>query len=113
MQYNSYTCKQLEAEMTMISRRASELGGRVDKTASDDSAQMGIGLVLFWPALFFLDGNTPEAAEYGRLKGEFEAMEKAAIQKNCRIEVESIKPTKPEPETKDEEAYPSTSNVRH
>lgn len=72
----------------MLSRRVSELGAHVDKTASDDNAQMAIGLILFWPTLFALDGDTPEAAEYGRLKGEFEALEKAAIKKNCNITVE-------------------------
>lgn len=87
MQYSSYKCRQIEREMQTVSYRASELGGQVDKTASDDSAQMALGIVLFWPALFFLDGDTPQAAEYGRLKGEFDALEKAAIEKNCDINV--------------------------
>lgn len=91
MQYDGYSCKQLQREMTSVSRRASDLGGQVDKTASDDKAQMAVGLVLFWPTLFFLDGNTPQAAEYGRLKGEFEALETASIHKNCGVKVEPIK----------------------
>lgn len=107
MQYNSYSCKQIEAEMQMLSRRVSELGGQVDKTASDDSAQMAVGLVLFWPTLFFLDGDTPQAQEYGRLKGEFEALEKASIQKSCSIAVEPIKVKKKETETKESPAYPT------
>lgn len=79
-------------EMATISRRVSDLAAQVDKTASDDSAQMAIGLVLFWPTLFFLDGDTPQAQEYSRLKGEFEALEKAAIQKKCSIKVEEFRP---------------------
>jgi len=39
---------------------------------------------LFWPALFFLDGDNPQAVEYARLKGERETLEKVAIDKNCR-----------------------------
>jgi len=36
--------------------------------------------------LFFLEGGDgPEAAEYGRLKGERDALEKVAIQKECGI----------------------------
>ena len=73
--YQDYTCKQMQMEMQSLSRRVSEVSGQVNKTASDDNAQMGIGLVLFWPALFFLDGDTPQANEYARLKGEFEALE--------------------------------------
>lgn len=107
LQYSGYNCRQIEMEMQAVSRRASELGGQVDKTASDDSAQMAVSLVLFWPTLFFLDGNTPQAAEYGRLKGEFEALERSAIQKNCSVHVEPIKVKRQEPKEGDSPAYPS------
>jgi hypothetical protein len=110
MQYSSYSCKQIEMEMQSLSRRVAELGGQVDKTASDDTAQMAVGLVLLWPVLFFLDGDTPQAAEYGRLKGEFEALEKAAIQKNCSIKIERPKPVEVEPK-KEEKAYPSQGGI--
>lgn len=96
MQYQSYSCQQLEAEMMAVSNRVQEIGGQVNKTASDDNAQMAIGMVLFWPALFFLDGDTPQAAEYARLKGEFDALEKAAIQKNCGLHIE--RPVIPAPQ---------------
>lgn len=99
MQYQSYTCKQMEMEMRTLSRRISEVGGVVDKTASDDSAQMGVGLILFWPVLFALDGDTPQAAEYGRLKGEFDALEHASIQKNCGFTVERPVIQQPKDET--------------
>jgi hypothetical protein len=88
VQYSDYSCKQIKNEMTTLSRRVSDLGGHVDKTASDDKIQTGVGIVLFWPALFFLDGNSPQAVEYGRLKGEFEALESAANQKNCGFKFE-------------------------
>lgn len=88
MAYQGYSCKQMQMEMQSLSQRVSEVSGQVNKTASNDNAQMGIGLVLFWPALFFLDGDTPQANEYARLKGEFEALEKAAIQKECGFKVD-------------------------
>lgn len=107
LQYRDYSCKQIEMEMQMLSRRVSDLGGQVDKTASNDSIQMGVGLVLFWPTLFFLDGDTPQANEYARLKGEFDALEKAAIQKECDIDVERPKVKQPEPAEEKKKAYPS------
>ena len=56
----------------------------LDDEADADEAQMAIGLILFWPALFFLEGGDgPEAAEYAQLKGESEALERAAIAKRC------------------------------
>jgi len=97
LQYSDYSCKQLKKEMHVLSRRVSDLGGQVDKTASDDNGQMAVGMILFWPALFFLDGDTPQANEYGRLKGEFEALEKAAIQKDCDFEIERPIIKTPEP----------------
>lgn len=84
LQYDGYSCKQIALEMGSVSRKASELYGTLDKEASNDAAQMGIGLVLFWPTLFFLEGGDgPQAAEYARLKGERDALESIAIQKNC------------------------------
>jgi hypothetical protein len=106
MQYNSYSCKQIEQEMRVLSTKVSDLAAQCDKTASNDDVQMGVGLILLWPTLFFLDGDTPQAAEYARLKGEFDALEKAAIQKNCSLDVERPKASKPQEVTKEKPAYP-------
>ena len=83
MTYQDYSCSQLSAEITRISRRASELTHSINKNAQSDAIAMGVGLVLLWPALFFIDGDTPEAQEYARLKGEYEAIEKVTVQKSC------------------------------
>jgi hypothetical protein len=49
---------------------------------------MAIGLILFWPALFFLEGGDgPQAAEYARLRGEVDALERVAIVKKCDMTV--------------------------
>jgi hypothetical protein len=51
-----------------------------------DNWQMGVGLVLFWPSLFFLEGGDgPEAAEYSQLKGEYEALRQTSVAKQCGI----------------------------
>jgi hypothetical protein len=43
---------------------------------------MGVGLVLFWPTLFFLEGGDgADAAEYKRLRGEYEALQEASVHK--------------------------------
>ena len=84
IQYANYDCQQISMEMTRVSRRVTELYGALDKKAGNDSAQMAVGLILFWPTLFFLEGGDgPEAAEYARLKGEREALETSAIEKKC------------------------------
>jgi hypothetical protein len=45
-------------------------------------ADEGVGLVVFWPALFFLAGDDQKEA-LARLKGEYEALQAAAIRKDC------------------------------
>ena len=84
LQYQDFSCKQIRAEIGRVGRKMSEVNGAQDKTASDDSVAMGVGLVLFWPALFFID-SSDQRAEVARMKGEFDALEQAAIQKNCSV----------------------------
>jgi hypothetical protein len=101
--YEQYSCKQLAGEVDRVTRRAVELNASLQKTSSNDAAQMAVGMILFWPALFFLEGGDgPEAAEYGRLKGERDALERVAIQKECGIMFQPIEQKKEkadEPET--------------
>ena len=81
--YQDYSCDQLGAELSRVSARAAEVAGVQDEAAADDGAVMAVGLVLFWPALFFLEGDTGREAELGRLRGEAEAIEATAIRKEC------------------------------
>lgn len=101
MQYDSYKCKQIGAEMQRISARVAEVGGQQKKAANNSDVVMGVGLVLFWPALFFLDSNSAQAAEYARLRGEFDALEQKGIEKNCGLKIERPVIEMPQEEKKD------------
>ncbi len=70
-----------------MSRRASEVAGVQDSNRTTDAWVTGAAIVLFWPAAFFVKGDGPTAAELARLKGEFEAIEQASIQKNCNMRI--------------------------
>lgn len=83
MMFQSYTCEQLAAETYRIASRLNQLGVDVDKQAKQDKWAMGVGLVLFWPALFMVDGDKGAQSEYARLKGEYEAIQQAASLKDC------------------------------
>lgn len=85
MQYQSYDCNQLTMEAQRIQIRVVELGGRLDQAASNDKAIMGVGVILFWPALFALGGTKQQEAEFARLKGEYDAVQQAAIEKKCSL----------------------------
>jgi hypothetical protein len=88
VEYEDYSCKQIKAEIARVSRRAQQVAADVNKNADGDSTAMGVGLILFWPALFFIDGDSPQAQEYAELKGRFNALEDAAIQKECGLKIQ-------------------------
>ncbi len=92
LQYQSYSCHQIDEEAQSVSARAAEIMGVQDRKASNDQVAMGVGLVLFWPALFFLHGNSDSNAEVARLKGQMDALEQASIRKNCGIVFQHAQP---------------------
>jgi hypothetical protein len=93
MQYQSYDCEQLASEAQRIQVRVNQLGGRLDEAASNDKAITGVGPILFWPALFALGGTKQQEAEYARLKGEYDAVQQAAVVKKCPGAVAPTQPT--------------------
>lgn len=89
LQYQSYSCGQIQAEAQRVSGRVAEIAGVQDKQANNDAVATGVALVLFWPAAFFIGGNKENAGQLSRLKGEIDALEQANIQKKCGIEFRS------------------------
>ena len=85
IQYQQYDCQQLTAELQRIAGRVGQLGGRLDEAANNDKMIMGAGLIIFWPALFALGGTKAQEQEYARLKGEYDAVNQAAIAKKCDL----------------------------
>ncbi len=83
IQYQSYDCAQLASEALRVQGRVTQLAGRLDEAASNDKVLMGVGLVLFWPALFALGGTKQQEADFARLKGEHDALQQAMIAKKC------------------------------
>jgi hypothetical protein len=86
--YESYNCRQLGEEATRVSTRAAQAMGAQDSKATGDAVATGVGLILFWPAVFFIKGDGASAAEVARMKGEMEAIEQASIRKDCGIKFE-------------------------
>ena len=81
--YAALSCQQIAAETSVVETRASTMYARLQKDRNKDNTAMAIGLVLFWPALFFVDGDSPDAQTYARLKGTVEALYEASVQKGC------------------------------
>jgi hypothetical protein len=83
--YQNMTCKQLQVEAESVSARAAQASGAQEKKANDDAALTTVGIVIFWPALLFMNHDGAQAAEVSRLKGEMQAIEGVSRAKNCGI----------------------------
>ena len=82
--YQDLNCRQIAFETYRVETRIEELYASLKKTANTDAVQMGVGSVLLWPVLFALEGGDGvEAAEFARLKGERDALNRVALQKSC------------------------------
>jgi len=86
--YQNLSCEQLALEAQRISARVAQVSGVQEQKATGDAVAMGVGLVLFWPALFFIKGDRETAAELSRLRGEIEAIQQASIANNCGFRIE-------------------------
>jgi hypothetical protein len=62
IQYQSYTCAQLAEEAQRVSAAAVTATGVQDKQATNDAVATGVGVIIFWPALFFIGGDKVNAA---------------------------------------------------
>ena len=82
LQFTHLNCKQIQAEMARVSAREQEAARSQRGAAAKDKWATGIGLIIFWPALLFTMGGD-RRDELARLRGEYEALEKAAIQNEC------------------------------
>lgn len=85
LQYQNYDCDQVRSELIRISSRVSEVTGQQRSEATKDAWAMGVGLVIFWPALFFLAGGSDKKDELARLKGEYDALQISATEKRCQF----------------------------
>jgi len=84
LQYQSYDCDQVQGELLRVNRHVTEVTGEQKINADRDAVALGVGLVLFWPALFFMAGGD-KSEQLGRLKGEYDALEQVAVLKKCDV----------------------------
>jgi hypothetical protein len=83
MMYQGYSCQQLAMEDVRLRSDVAELKGEVDHNATNDKIMTGVGVALFWPALFFIKGNGEAESQYAELKGQHQAIQEAFAMKGC------------------------------
>lgn len=82
-QYRSLSCEELGHEFGQLFQRRNTLAAELDKEAANDQSITAVSAVLFWPAAFALGGNKEQ--EYAQIKGEFDAVIRAGIEKRCNM----------------------------
>src|SRR5215217_4646286 len=81
-QYASYSCQDIEYDLRAISQQVHALSGQQRRRANQDAWATGVGIVVFWPALFFLIRGD-KADDLARMKGEYDALATASRRKDC------------------------------
>lgn len=80
--YQGLDCGQLKDELQGVTTEVQRVSGQQAKKAKNDKWATGVGIVLFWPALFFL-ATGDKAEKLANLKGQYNALVTTAKAKKC------------------------------
>ena len=81
--YAQWDCERLFDESDAVQHQAADVAYAVDSRAGNNMIALGLGVMVFWPALLAMRPDGPEAAQLADLKGRFEALGLAAAQRGC------------------------------
>ena len=84
IEYSNLSCDQIRQELIEVSDHVQMVSGQQAKDHTRDAVVTGVAIVVFWPAAFLLSGKGHQE-ELASLKGRYEALDHAAIQKNCSV----------------------------
>ena len=84
VEYSNLDCDQIRAELFKISSQVRVLTGQQRRKHRNDEVAMGVGIVIFWPALFFLIGGDKKD-QLAELKGQYDALDSEANTKKCAV----------------------------
>lgn len=76
-------CSRLADERDRVQRRAADVAYAVDERAGNNIVALGVGVLVFWPALLAMRSDGPEAQELAALKGRDDALRQAADLRGC------------------------------
>jgi hypothetical protein len=87
-----WRCDALHDEIDRVQQRAADVAYAVDARAGNNVIALGIGVMVFWPALLAMRPDGPEALELARLKGRFDALRAAAAAQQCPPPADTLPP---------------------
>ncbi len=84
-QYNEFNCEDVGLEIENVRQKAVTLNSSLSARSSLDAVQLAAATVFIIPLLVLDYGDTPEGAEFSRLKGEHEALRARANEIECQL----------------------------
>jgi hypothetical protein len=81
--FAGWACDALHDETERVQERAADVAYAVDAHAGNNLIALGVGALMFWPALLAMRPDGPDAVELAKLKGRHEALVHAAQAKRC------------------------------
>jgi hypothetical protein len=82
-EFIAWDCTRIDDERDAVQQRAADVAYAVDERVGNNILALGVGVTVFWPALFAMRPDGLEAADLARLKGRFEALTVASANKGC------------------------------
>ena len=83
--FEDKSCQQIFVLAEEFKQRTPALERKVDETRRQDKIKEQVGLWLFWPTYFFMQGNAEEQTELAMARGNLNALRTAALQKDCNV----------------------------
>jgi hypothetical protein len=84
VEFSNLSCDQIRAELMRVADRVRVVSGQQQRKRTTDAVALTVGLVVFWPALFLMVGGD-KRAELADLKGQYDALDRAASERNCSV----------------------------
>jgi len=111
--YADMTCTDLVEESKAVQSNLAAVERRITKQNNANATAAVVGALVFWPALFFIRGDSTDATEYANLQGQAETISNAGREKHC--EGIAISPSEVLAETCKvaKEKYKATSPRKH
>ena len=82
-EFVTWDCPRIDDERDLVQHRAADVAWAVDERVGNNILALGVGVTVFWPAMLAMRPDGLEHAELARLKGRFEALDAAALEKTC------------------------------
>ncbi|MCW5657489.1 MAG: hypothetical protein KIT60_07285 [Burkholderiaceae bacterium] len=81
--FAAWSCERIDEESDRVQLRAADVAYAVDARVGNNMIALGLGVMVFWPALLAMRPDGMEAQELAALKGRYEALRSAAQQRGC------------------------------